>query len=43
MQDQHIVSSYDRDLQEIQSNLMNMGGLVEDAIINSAKAFSERE
>ena len=43
MQDQHIVSSYDRDLQEIQSNLMKMGGLVEAAIINSAKAFSERD
>jgi len=37
---QHIVSSFDRDLEAIQANVMKMGGLVEAAISGSATAFS---
>ena len=37
---QHIVSSFDRDLEAIQANVMKMGGLVEAAILGAATAFS---
>ena len=37
---QHIVSSFDRDLEAIQANVMKMGGLVEAAILRAATAFS---
>ena len=37
---QHIVSSFDKDLEAIQANVMKMGGLVEAAISGAATAFS---
>lgn len=40
---EHIVSSFDRDLEGIQAQLMRMGGLVESAITNSTKALDERD
>lgn len=40
---QHIASAFDRDLQEIQANVMKMGGLVEEAIRNSSKALKRRD
>ncbi len=43
MQDQHIVSSYDRDLQGIQAMIMKMGGLVEVAIADAAKSLATRD
>jgi len=36
---EHIVSSFDRDLEGIQARIMRMGGLVEEAIANSATAL----
>ena len=39
MNEQHIVSAYDRDLEAIQAMLMQMGGLVESAILNAAEAL----
>lgn len=43
MNDQHIVSAYDRDLESIQALVMRMGGLVEAAILDSAKALETRD
>ncbi|WP_106160191.1 phosphate signaling complex protein PhoU [Hasllibacter halocynthiae] len=43
MQDQHIASAYDRDLEAIQALIMKMGGLVEDAITNAARALETRD
>ena len=43
MQDQHIASAYDRDLEAIQAMIMKMGGLVEDAIIDAARALESRD
>lgn len=40
---QHIVSSYDRDLEAVQSHIMRMGGLVEAAIIDAAQALVDRD
>jgi phosphate transport system protein len=40
---EHIVASFDRDLEAIQANIMRMGGLVEDAIIKSAQALDTRD
>ena len=37
---QHIASAFDRDLEGIQADLMKMGGLVEAAILDGAKALS---
>ena len=37
---QHIVSSFDKDLEAIQAKVMKMGGLVEAAILGAATAFS---
>jgi phosphate transport system protein len=34
---EHIVSSFDRDLEGIQAMIMRMGGLVEDAIAKAAR------
>lgn len=39
----HIVSSFDRDLEGIQAQIMKMGGLVEVAIHNAAKALESRD
>ncbi|MEM1233102.1 MAG: phosphate signaling complex protein PhoU [Pseudomonadota bacterium] len=43
MQEQHIASAFDRDLEALQANIMKMGGLVEAAILDSAKALAERD
>ena len=43
MTDQHIASAFDRDLEEIQAHLMKMGGMVEDAIRDSAKSLKRRD
>ncbi|MEJ6394435.1 phosphate signaling complex protein PhoU [Gymnodinialimonas sp. 2305UL16-5] len=40
---EHIVSSFDRDLEGIQARIMRMGGLVEDAIAKSAEALETRD
>ena len=43
MQDQHIASAFDRDLEAIQAQIMKMGGLVEAAVVDSAKSLEERD
>ena len=43
MQDQHIASAFDRDLESIQAQIMKMGGLVEDAIRLSAQSLDTRD
>lgn len=40
---EHISSAYDRDLEAIQSLVIRMGGLVEDAILSAAEALSNRD
>jgi len=40
---EHIVSSFDRDLEGIQAQIMRMGGLVEDAIAKSVTALTARD
>ena len=41
--DQHIASAFDRDLETIQAQIMKMGGLVEEAILNAAKSLETRD
>ncbi|MBQ4823128.1 MULTISPECIES: phosphate signaling complex protein PhoU [unclassified Leisingera] len=43
MVEQHIASAFDRDLEAIQARIMKMGGLVEDAIREAAKALETRD
>ena len=43
MQDQHIASAFDRDLEAIQAQIMKMGGLVEEAIQLAATALETRD
>jgi len=43
MNDQHIASAFDRDLQDIQAQIMKMGGLVEIAILDAADALASRD
>ncbi|MBR2657472.1 phosphate signaling complex protein PhoU [Yoonia sp.] len=43
MNDQHIVASFDRDLESIQSSVIKMGGLVEQALADAAKALKSRD
>ncbi len=43
MNNQHIASAFDRDLEGIQTQLMRMGGLVESAILDAAKALETRD
>jgi phosphate transport system protein len=43
MQDQHIASAFDRDLEAIQAQIMKMGGLVEASIRDSAKSLETRD
>lgn len=43
MQDQHIASAFDRDLETIQAMLMKMGGMVETAILNGAESLERRD
>ncbi len=40
---EHIVSSFDRDLEGIQAQIMRMGGLVEDAIAKATQALELRD
>ncbi|KIC25201.1 MULTISPECIES: phosphate signaling complex protein PhoU [unclassified Leisingera] len=40
---QHIASAFDRDLEAIQARIMKMGGLVEDAIREAARALETRD
>lgn len=43
MQDQHIASAFDRDLESVQAQIMKMGGLVEDAIRHSSQSLENRD
>ena len=43
MQDQHIVSAFDRDLESVQAQIMKMGGMVEDAIRLAAQSLETRD
>jgi phosphate transport system protein len=43
MVEQHIVSAFDRELESIQARIMKMGGLVEDAIREGARALETRD
>ena len=43
MQDQHIASAFDRDLEAIQAQIMKMGGLVENAILEAAISLESRD
>ena len=43
MQDQHIASAFDRDLEAIQAQIMKMGGLVEAAIMEAAISLETRD
>ena len=43
MTDEHIASAFDRDLEGIQALVMKMGGLVEEAILEAARALEERD
>lgn len=40
---EHIVSSFDRDLEGIQAKIMRLGGLVEEAIARSVEALETRD
>ncbi|WP_439156507.1 phosphate signaling complex protein PhoU [Yoonia sp.] len=39
----HISAAYDRDLESIQTLIVKMGGLVEEAILKAAKSLAERD
>ena len=43
MDDRHIASAFDRDLEGIQALIMKMGGLVEAAIMDAARSLEERD
>ncbi len=43
MNDAHIVSSFDRDLEGVQAMVMKMGGLVEKALLDAAEALELRD
>jgi phosphate transport system protein len=43
MDEQHIASAFDRDLEGIQARIMKMGGLVEEAIMKSARSLEHRD
>ncbi|MFY0595829.1 MAG: phosphate signaling complex protein PhoU [Cognatishimia sp.] len=43
MNDTHIVSGFDRDLESVQAHIMKMGGLVEQNILEAAKSLRERD
>ncbi|MFN3292051.1 MAG: phosphate signaling complex protein PhoU [Gemmobacter sp.] len=42
-QSQHIVSAFDRDLEAVQAQIMKMGGLVEAATLDCARALEDRD
>jgi len=43
MQDQHIASAFDRDLETITAHIMKMGGLVEAAITDASRSLETRD
>lgn len=43
MQETHIASAFDRDLETIQAQIMRMGGLVEAAIMDAARSLESRD
>lgn len=43
MNDRHIVSSFDHDLEAVQAQVMKMGGLVEKALLDAAEALDLRD
>ncbi|MEL6648469.1 MAG: phosphate signaling complex protein PhoU [Pseudomonadota bacterium] len=43
MEDTHIASAFDRDLEALQAQIMKMGGLVEDAILKAATSLERRD
>lgn len=43
MPNSHTLSSFDRDLENVQALIMRMGGMVEDAILNSAEALANSD
>ncbi len=43
LNEQHIASAYDRDLEAIQAMIIKMGGLVEDAILNGSESLANRD
>ncbi len=43
MQEQHIATAFDRDLEAIQAQIMKMGGLVEAAITDGARSLEMRD
>ena len=43
MNDKHIVSSFDRDLESIQATVMKMGGLVEKSLMDAATALQTQD
>jgi phosphate transport system protein len=43
MHDKHIASAFDRDLEAIQAQIMKMGGLVENAILEAAISLETRD
>ncbi len=43
MNDTHIVSSFDRDLEGVQASIMKMGGLVEQSILDAAKSLRDQD
>ncbi len=43
MEEQHIASAFDRDLQKVQDQVLKMGGMVEAAIRDSSNALKRRD
>lgn len=43
MVEEHIVAAFDRDLEAVQAHVMKMGGLVEEAIVEAARALETRD
>jgi phosphate transport system protein len=43
MNDPHIASAFDRDLETIQAMIMKMGGLVEAALVNASVSIDKRD
>ena len=43
MEEQHIASVFDRDLEAVQARIMKMGGLVEQAILEASEALEARD
>ncbi|MEL7258681.1 MAG: phosphate signaling complex protein PhoU [Pseudomonadota bacterium] len=43
MQEEHISSAFDRDLEAVQAMIMKMGGMVEEAIMNAALSLETRD